>query len=97
MKAGTPNRFPLGEPRFRYFLYGPGCALLIDPIVGGSIASSPAIPVRTIAASPTFLAMGPVLSSSQSNGAIPAMLTRPRVGNTTTTALVAAGIRMELP
>jgi hypothetical protein len=28
---------------------------------------------------------------------MPAMLTSPRVGNTPTTALVAAGMRMELP
>ena len=50
-----------------------------------------------IAASVTSRAMGPVLSSSQSSGAMPAMLTSPRVGKTPTKALVAAGMRMELP
>ena len=50
-----------------------------------------------MAASVTLRAMGPVLSSSQSSGAIPAMLTRPRVGKTPTTELVAEGMRMELP
>ena len=41
-------------------------------------------------------AIGPVLSSSQSSGAIPAMLTSPLVGSTPTTELVEDGIRMEL-
>ena len=50
-----------------------------------------------IAASVTVRAIGPVLSSSQSSGAIPAILTRPRVGYTPTSALVAAGMRMEFP
>ena len=45
----------------------------------------------------TLRAIGPVLSSSQSSGAMPAMLTRPRVGKTPTTELVAAGMRIELP
>ena len=52
---------------------------------------------NAIAASVTLRAIGPVLSSSQSSGAMPAMLTRPRVGNTPMTALVAEGIRIELP
>ena len=50
-----------------------------------------------MAASVTSRAIGPVLSSSQSSGAMPAILTRPRVGKTPTTELVAAGIRIELP
>ncbi len=50
-----------------------------------------------MAASVTSRAIGPVLSSCQSSGAMPAMLTSPRVGKTPTTALVAAGIRIELP
>ena len=48
-----------------------------------------------MAASVTVLAIGPVLSRSQSSGLMPAMLTNPRVGRTPTTALVAAGMRME--
>jgi len=50
-----------------------------------------------MAASVTVRAIGPVLSSSQSSGAMPAILTSPRVGNIPTTALVALGIRSELP
>ena len=49
-----------------------------------------------IAASVTLRAMGPVLSSIQSSGAMPAIGTSPRVGNTPTSALVATGMRMEL-
>ncbi len=52
---------------------------------------------NAIVASVTLRAIGPVLSSSQSSGAMPAMLTRPRVGKTPTTPLVADGIRIELP
>ena len=63
----------------------------------GSSGSSPAITASAIAASVAVRAIGPVLSSSQSSGAMPAMLTRPRVGNTPTSALVAAGMRIELP
>ena len=48
-----------------------------------------------MAASVTVLAIGPVLSRSQSSGLMPAMLTSPRVGRTPTTALVAAGMRIE--
>ena len=59
--------------------------------------SDPAITESAIATSSTVRAIGPVLSSSQSSGAMPAVLTRPRVGNTPTSALVAAGMRMELP
>ena len=40
--------------------------------------------------------MGPVLSSCQSRGAMPAMLTRPRVGKMPTKLLVATGMRIEL-
>ena len=50
-----------------------------------------------MAASATVRAMGPVLSSCQSKGAMPAMLTRPRVGKMPTRLLVATGMRMELP
>ena len=53
--------------------------------------------VSAMAASVTLRAMGPVSSRSQSSGAMPAMLTRPRVGKTPTSALVEAGMRMELP
>ena len=46
----------------------------------------------------TSRVIGPVLvRSNQSSGAIPAILTRPRVGKTPTTELVAAGMRIELP
>jgi len=68
-----------------------------QPAVRGSSGSSPAITASAIAASAAVRAIGPVLSSSQSSGAMPAMLTRPRVGNTPTSALVAAGMRIELP
>ena len=52
---------------------------------------------NAIAASVAVRAIGPVLSSSQSSGAMPAMLTRPRVGKTPNSALVAAGMRIEFP
>src|SRR5438105_148889 len=96
-QAGTPKRLPLSAPAFRYRVYGLGCALAIEPRVRGSRGSSPAITLSAIAASVTFRVMGPVLSSSQSSGAMPAMLTRPRVGNTPTTELVDDGIRIEFP
>jgi mRNA-degrading endonuclease toxin of MazEF toxin-antitoxin module len=51
---------------------------------------------RAIAESVTLRAMGPVLSSSQSSGAMPVMLVTPLVGSTPTTALVDAGMRIEL-
>ena len=78
-------------------MYGPGCACAVLPTVAGSSGSSPAITDSAIAASVTLRAMGPVLSSSQSSGAMPAMLTSPRVGKTPISALVATGIRIELP
>ena len=77
-------------------MYGPGWAFAAEPAVLKSFGSSPAITPRVMAASVTSRAIGPVLSSSQSSGAMPAMLTRPRVGITPTTALVAAGMRIEL-
>ena len=64
---------------------------------GSSGGTVTAITASAIAASSAVRAIGPVLSSSQSSGAMPAMLTRPRVGNTPTRPLVAAGMRIELP
>ena len=85
-------------------MYGPGWALPDSSVrassgsgVGLPLASMPAITESAIAASVTLRAMGPVLSSSQSRGAIPAMLVSPRVGNTPITAEVADGMRIELP
>ena len=95
--AGTPNRLPLSASASRHGSYGGRCAEAGAPAVRGSSGSSPAITASAIAASVAVRAIGPVLSSSQSSGAMPAMLTRPRVGNTPTSALVAAGMRIELP
>ncbi len=68
------------RPAFKYCVYGPGCASAALPSVRASSGSGPAITDSAIAASVTVRAMGPVLSSSQSSGAMPLMLTRPRVG-----------------
>ena len=97
MNDGTPKRLPASASALRYCVYGPGCAFAAEPLVTGSSGSSPAITESAIAASVTVRAIGPVLSSSQSSGAMPAMLTRPRVGKTPMSALVAAGMRIELP
>ena len=80
MNAGTPKRLPLSASGFRYCVYGPGCAAAALPSVRASSGSGPAMTDSAMAASVTLRAMGPVLSSSQSSGAMPLMLTRPRVG-----------------
>src|SRR6185503_1464762 len=97
MKAGTPNLLPSSDPALRYRVYGPACAFDCEPLVSGSSGSSPAITVSARAASATVRAMGPVLSSCQSSGAIPAMLTNPLVGKMPTRLLVATGMRIEFP
>ena len=78
--AGTPNRLPFSVAVWRRGPYGGRCAVAGTPAVRGSSGSGPAMTSSAIAASPTVRAIGPVLSSSQSSGAMPAMLTRPRVG-----------------
>src|SRR5580698_252967 len=96
MNAGTPKRLPLSASLLRYFVYGPGWALAAEPLVRKSAVSSPAIASKATAASVTLRAIGPVLSSSQSSGAMPDMLVKPLVGRTPTTELVDAGMRIEL-
>ena len=95
MNAGTPKRLPLSEPAVM-----PSVVTRTESGVSNVVGSSESLPAMTanaIAASVTVRAIGPVLSSNQSSGAMPAILTRPRVGYTPTSALVAAGMRMELP
>ena len=78
--------------------YGARCAVAGTSRVRKSSGSSPpAMTSSAAATSATVRAIGPVLSRSQSSGWMPAMLTSPRVGKRPTTALVAAGMRIELP
>ncbi len=80
MKAGTPKRLPFSDPGLRNGRYGPRWASAGALAVTGSSGSAPCITASVMAASVTVRAMGPVLSSIQSRGAMPAILTSPRVG-----------------
>ena len=80
MNAGTPKRLPRSEVAASVGGAGRRRAASGAAPVAGSSESALAMTSSAIAASPTVRAMGPVLSSSQSSGAMPAMLTRPRVG-----------------
>ena len=80
MNAGTAKRLPFSEPAASQVAGGVVGAVAALPAVRASSGSSPVITDNAMAASSAVRAIGPVLSSSQSSGAMPAMLTRPRVG-----------------